>query len=95
MGAIVAAGPSNTVVVDKQGMYWMAGKACLHLIHLTIFADVRLQWKNSGEGLYLITVRSVGLISGLRRVIWFTLLVFPLYARYHVRLVSSTAFIWH
>jgi hypothetical protein len=26
MGAIVAAGPSNSVVVDKQGMYWMAGK---------------------------------------------------------------------
>ncbi|KAF8655946.1 hypothetical protein AX16_002853 [Volvariella volvacea WC 439] len=25
-GAIVAAGPSNTVVIDKQGMYWMAGK---------------------------------------------------------------------
>jgi len=26
MGARVAAGPSNTVVIDKQGMYWMAGK---------------------------------------------------------------------
>lgn len=26
MGAKVAAGPSNTVVIDKQGMYWMAGK---------------------------------------------------------------------
>jgi hypothetical protein len=26
MGAIIAAGPSNSVVVDKQGMYWMAGK---------------------------------------------------------------------
>jgi hypothetical protein len=26
MGAKVAAGPSNTAVVDKQGMYWMAGK---------------------------------------------------------------------
>ncbi|KAI0923703.1 hypothetical protein AcV5_009178 [Taiwanofungus camphoratus] len=26
MGAYVAAGPSNTVVVDKQRMYWMAGK---------------------------------------------------------------------
>ncbi|TFY60833.1 hypothetical protein EVG20_g7279, partial [Dentipellis fragilis] len=26
MGAIVAAGPSNSVVVDKQGMYYMAGK---------------------------------------------------------------------
>ncbi|KAG6867701.1 hypothetical protein C0993_012151 [Termitomyces sp. T159_Od127] len=25
-GAIIAAGPSNSVVVDKQGMYWMAGK---------------------------------------------------------------------
>lgn len=28
MGAIVVAGPSNSVVVDKQGMYWMAGKVC-------------------------------------------------------------------
>ncbi|KAM5532222.1 hypothetical protein V8D89_014122 [Ganoderma adspersum] len=26
MGAHVVAGPSNSVVVDKQGMYWMAGK---------------------------------------------------------------------
>ena len=26
MGAQVIAGPSNSVVVDKQGMYWMAGK---------------------------------------------------------------------
>jgi len=26
MGQIVVAGPSNSVVIDKQGMYWMAGK---------------------------------------------------------------------
>lgn len=26
MGAKVAAGPSNSEVVDKQGMYWMTGK---------------------------------------------------------------------
>lgn len=26
MGALAVAGPSNSVVVDKQGMYWMAGK---------------------------------------------------------------------
>ncbi|KAJ6624924.1 regulator of chromosome condensation 1/beta-lactamase-inhibitor protein II [Mycena sp. CBHHK59/15] len=26
MGAMVTAGPSNSVVVDKQGMYWMTGK---------------------------------------------------------------------
>lgn len=26
MGRIVVAGPSNSVVIDKQGMYWMAGK---------------------------------------------------------------------
>ncbi|GLB41420.1 putative regulator of chromosome condensation (RCC1) repeat [Lyophyllum shimeji] len=26
MGARIAAGPTNSVVVDKQGMYWMAGK---------------------------------------------------------------------
>ncbi|EIM79311.1 RCC1/BLIP-II [Stereum hirsutum FP-91666 SS1] len=26
MGAMVAAGPSNSVVVDRQQMYWMAGK---------------------------------------------------------------------
>jgi hypothetical protein len=26
MGAFVAAGPSNSVVVDRQGMYWMTGK---------------------------------------------------------------------
>ena len=26
MGRMVVAGPSNSVVIDKQGMYWMAGK---------------------------------------------------------------------
>ena len=26
MGAYVIAGPSNSVVIDKQGIYWMAGK---------------------------------------------------------------------
>ncbi|KAJ7695045.1 RCC1/BLIP-II [Mycena rosella] len=26
MGALVVAGPSNSVVVDRQGMYWMTGK---------------------------------------------------------------------
>jgi hypothetical protein len=29
MGAQVIAGPSNSVVIDKQGMYWMAGKVRL------------------------------------------------------------------
>lgn len=28
MGAEVIAGPSNSVVIDKQRMYWMAGKVC-------------------------------------------------------------------
>jgi len=27
----IAAGPSNSVVVDKQGMYWMAGKVSTQL----------------------------------------------------------------
>ena len=32
MGADVIAGPTNTVVIDKQHMYWMAGKVgCLYL----------------------------------------------------------------
>lgn len=26
MGSAVVCGPSNTVVIDRQGMYWMAGK---------------------------------------------------------------------
>ena len=26
MGAYVSAGPSNSIVIDKQGMYWIAGK---------------------------------------------------------------------
>ena len=26
MGAAISAGPTNSVVIDKQGMYWMAGK---------------------------------------------------------------------
>ena len=26
MASAIAAGPTNSVVIDKQGMYWMAGK---------------------------------------------------------------------
>ena len=26
----IAAGPANSVVIDKQGMYWMAGKVSYH-----------------------------------------------------------------
>ena len=29
MGAAIAAGPTNSVVIDKQGMYWMAGKVLI------------------------------------------------------------------
>jgi hypothetical protein len=35
MGAQVIAGPSNSVVIDKQGMYWMAGK--VGLVSLLVF----------------------------------------------------------
>lgn len=35
MGAMVTAGPSNSVVVDKQQMYWMAGK--VRSLPLTVF----------------------------------------------------------
>jgi len=28
MGSQIVAGPTNTVVIDKQRMYWMAGKVC-------------------------------------------------------------------
>lgn len=29
MGRAIAAGPTNSIVVDKQGMFWMAGKVSL------------------------------------------------------------------
>lgn len=30
MARAIAAGPTNSVVIDKQGMYWMAGKVSCH-----------------------------------------------------------------
>lgn len=50
MGAFVTAGPSNTAVVDNQGMYWMAGKVRLAFMMVSIFTEISAQWKNSGEG---------------------------------------------
>jgi len=50
MGAIVAAGPSNTAVIDKQGMYWMAGKVCCTSDRLTppnVWAVVEEQRRRS------------------------------------------------
>ena len=51
MGRIVAAGPSNSVVIDKQGMYWMAGKVS-HLWLYSARQNLTLppQWKNTGDG---------------------------------------------
>lgn len=51
MGSDIAAGPSNSVVIDKQGMYWMAGKVrLLPSVSLSNkFVNVT-QWKNTGDG---------------------------------------------
>ena len=32
MGSQIVAGPTNTVVIDKQRMYWMAGKVCRRIV---------------------------------------------------------------
>jgi hypothetical protein len=32
MGSQIVAGPTNTVVIDKQRMYWMAGKVCGRIV---------------------------------------------------------------
>lgn len=53
MGSHIVAGPTNTVVVDKQCMYWMAGKVRRRspdrVLQLYTFLTT-VQWKNSGEG---------------------------------------------
>ncbi|KAI0078717.1 RCC1/BLIP-II [Panus rudis PR-1116 ss-1] len=53
-GVKVVAGPSNTIVIDRQGMLWMAGKVCMNLISLLIaWADgfvFDVQWKTTGDG---------------------------------------------
>jgi hypothetical protein len=36
MGAAIAAGPTNSVVIDKQGMYWMAGKVLIFGVFLSM-----------------------------------------------------------
>jgi hypothetical protein len=52
MGAAIAAGPSNSVVIDKQGMYWMAGKVLTfgvffswYLVVLMLLFSVEEQWR--------------------------------------------------
>ena len=32
MGSQIVAGPTNTVVIDKQRLYWMAGKVCRRIV---------------------------------------------------------------
>ena len=48
MGSDIAAGPSNSVVIDKQGMYWMAGKASVVFLRVprsnTDIGAVEKQW---------------------------------------------------
>ena len=51
MGRLVVAGPSNSVVIDRQGMYWMAGKVShLQLYHNSPYLMLPSQWKNTGDG---------------------------------------------
>ena len=51
MGSDIAAGPSNSVVIDKQGMFWMAGKVSRLLVHgLGSTLTDATQWKNTGDG---------------------------------------------
>lgn len=53
MGSQIVAGPTNTVVIDKQRMYWMAGKVRRRVVGSRSAAYTFwtiMQWKNSGEG---------------------------------------------
>ena len=51
MGSDIAAGPSNSVVIDKQGMFWMAGKVSRLLVNdLGSTLTDATQWKNTGDG---------------------------------------------
>jgi alpha-tubulin suppressor-like RCC1 family protein len=68
MASAIAAGPTNSVVVDKQGMYWMAGK---------------WKNSGEGTFLsHLSTSRNQGLCKS--RFIRVTVLHFPIHAGYHV-----------
>jgi hypothetical protein len=40
MGARIAAGPACSVVIDRQSMYWLAGKVRTR----SLFASVRLKY---------------------------------------------------
>ena len=40
MGLEIAAGPTNTVFIDRQKMYWMAGKVCSSIFILTASLEV-------------------------------------------------------
>ena len=57
MGNQVVAGPSNSVVIDKQGMYWMAGKVSRGFKHDFMYS-INYQWKNSGDGTQIVISRS-------------------------------------
>lgn len=71
MGAQVIAGPSNSVVIDKQGMYWMAGKVGFMSFPLFIFVFFFLiiqQWKNSGEGTLFRFLTLMCILSKINKV---------------------------
>jgi hypothetical protein len=53
MGAKVYAGPACSVVIDKQGMYWLAGKVRSFfgvLVPSRTNTELGAQWKNTGDG---------------------------------------------
>ena len=53
MGLEITAGPTNTVVIDRQRMYWMAGKVCAGFMHPSSCA--RLMVSRSGRTLGMVS----------------------------------------
>ena len=88
MGAQVFAGPSNSVVVDKQGMNWMAGKVCsssskhIDTLKPSLRRAVEKQWRRHVHCARVYLLLMTCLRDRFCRV---AILVIPVYARNHVR----------
>jgi len=83
MGSLVVAGPSNTVVVDKQGMYWMAGK----VRRVTCSRGLQLIFANSGRTVGMVLTENISTSNSLilqYRLFWVAILILPIHAGYYV-----------
>ena len=90
MAQDIAAGPSSSIIVDKQGMFWMAGKVIFCTFNT--FQVLKIFFF-SGKPVERVSLKGTLIFhtnSCLRRFLGFALFIVQIHARYHVGTLQTS-----